>query len=378
MENLTHSLIGATIAEAILPSRATARQRTGFIVTGMLAANLPDADLVYTSITPSPLGYLLHHRGHTHTVVGLIGLAALIGLVTLIPKVRRGLTGVERPFWAVVAASLASHLLADSWNSYGVHPFYPIENRWFYGDAVYILEPWLWMLLGASVVLNTRNDRRRLVIAGLLLALPIAAAAIGMIGRFTLLPMGVAALALVMATRNRLPSTRARACLTAAALFVAASFGLREVARSKAMAALPARTHVVDLILNPRPANPLCWSALALTRDGDALTMQSAVVPIASPGCSATRWTPPDLQSISELHDLAIARCDVRAWLQFGRAPRIQNDWIADARYGGTGRGNFSAMPLGERIAPARSGSDCPPHLTPWRLPRADILPDIQ
>src|SRR4051812_15547160 len=154
MENLTHSLLGAAIAEATLPAAATRAQRTAFYVVGIIAANLPDADLLYTSITPAPLGYLLHHRGHTHTIAGLVALAALIGLVCALPAIRRHVAPIARRFWILVAAALASHLIADAWNSYGVHPLFPFSSRWFYGDAVYILEPWLWMLLGVSVAMN--------------------------------------------------------------------------------------------------------------------------------------------------------------------------------------------------------------------------------
>lgn len=32
----------------------------------------------------------------------------------------------------------------DSLNSYGVHPYWPVRNRWFCGDAVYIVEPLYW------------------------------------------------------------------------------------------------------------------------------------------------------------------------------------------------------------------------------------------
>ena len=30
------------------------------------------------------------------------------------------------------------HLGMDFLNSYGVHPFWPIQNRWVYGDSVFI------------------------------------------------------------------------------------------------------------------------------------------------------------------------------------------------------------------------------------------------
>jgi inner membrane protein len=374
VENLSHSLIGAVLAEAALPRTATPRQRTAFYITGILAANLPDADLLYTSILEPPLGYLLHHRGHTHTVAGLLGLAALIGMATLIPAFRRLIAEVRRPFWTLVAAALASHLIADSWNSYGVHPFWPIDNRWFYGDAIYILEPWLWALLGVSVVLNARTKAARLLVAGLLIALPSAGVALGVIARGTLLPLAVAAAAMVAALRSRAPSTRAWTSLAAMAAFVLGSFGIEQLVRRNAMRSLGSGAEVVDVVLSPRPANPLCWTALAIQRREDSLQLSHSVMPAFGAGCRAEAWRTAGLQSITQLTGLARRNCRVRAWLQFGRAPLIAGDWIGDARYGGSSRGNFSAM----AIASGPSGSECPARLTAWKLPRADVLTGIQ
>jgi hypothetical protein len=42
MENLTHSLIGATLAELFVPRSATPAKRGFFFTVGVVAANLPD------------------------------------------------------------------------------------------------------------------------------------------------------------------------------------------------------------------------------------------------------------------------------------------------------------------------------------------------
>jgi inner membrane protein len=380
LENLSHSLIGAVLAETALPNDATRSQRTLFYVTGIIAANLPDADLLYTSITPPPLGYLLHHRGHTHTVVGLVALAALIGIVSLIPALRRLIRSAERRYWLLVFAALGSHLLADSWNSYGVHPFWPLTNRWYYGDAVYILEPWLWTLLGVSVAMNTRGNRGRLILSGALIAIPIAAAATGLIAPLALVPIALAGALFVAVFRSRPARARAQASLAAAALFVLGSIaigsGVRLVVKSEATRA-PYR-HFVDAALNPRPGNPLCWSALVVERAGDSLYTKRGMIDVArrlSPvGACGRResdgWTPVATQSVNALRSAMTEDCRVRAWLQFGRVPVLEAGWISDARFGGTGRGNFTAM----EVADIGSVSDCPTHLTHWDLPRADVL----
>jgi hypothetical protein len=28
-----------------------------------------------------------------------------------------------------------------------VHPFWPLDNRWYYGDLIFILEPWIWVAI---------------------------------------------------------------------------------------------------------------------------------------------------------------------------------------------------------------------------------------
>jgi inner membrane protein len=299
----------------------------------------------------------------------LVPLALLIWLVTLAPSIARELDGVRKRFWFAMAAALGSHILADSWNSYGVHPFWPLDNRWLYGDSVYILEPWLWTLLGVSVVMNTQSKRGRLLLAGLLIALPLVAAAIGMIDKLVPIALAVVAAALIITMRKRPPRARARLSLAMAGGFVILSYGLGALARVRAETSLRDGRPLVDIVMNPRPANPLCWNALVIQRDGDDLVFRSATIPLAAAGCE-THWTPEHRQSVAALRTAATENCSVRAWLQFGRAPVMEDEWIADARYGGSGRGNFSAM----HIAPSRSGSECPPHLTAWRYPRADVL----
>ena len=113
----------------------------------MLSNNIPDFDALYTWITTKPLGSLLHHRGHTHTLV----LALPLGLLSLLPVVgwaRRRVWALTSLDWRwLVGLALAGgllHIAFDSSNSYGVHPFWPFYDGWFYGDSIFIIEPFLW------------------------------------------------------------------------------------------------------------------------------------------------------------------------------------------------------------------------------------------
>jgi inner membrane protein len=134
LDNITHSLVGVALADLAMGRRGTKVQRPLFVGAGIIAANLPDLDFAYSRITPAPIGYLLHHRGHTHTVVGLAVLALMLGFVyRFLPSVREMRPSGQLRFWLLIAIALASHLLLDSLNSYGVHPFYPFDNTWYFG-----------------------------------------------------------------------------------------------------------------------------------------------------------------------------------------------------------------------------------------------------
>src|SRR5689334_22874453 len=70
MDNVTHSLAGLVVAESAVRLRPRyGGIRTLAAISSMIAANLPDSDLLYTGTGGNHLAYMLHHRGYTHTVV---------------------------------------------------------------------------------------------------------------------------------------------------------------------------------------------------------------------------------------------------------------------------------------------------------------------
>jgi inner membrane protein len=392
MDNLTHSLIGAAFAHAARPPAATAAQHRLLVAAGVLSANLPDVDLVYVGITPEPLGYLLHHRGHTHTLVGLaVQAAALAAGGWLVPPLRHLAAALRGRLAGVIAAGLLSHLLLDAGNSYGVHPFHPFDARWYFGDAVFILEPWLWLLLGIPVAWGTRRQATRALVFGVVLLLPLAMAGLGVL---TPAPAAVlaAGAALYGAWTRRLPLVpRAAAAPIATALFFAASFALSRHAGRAARAELAPRLRgeLVDVVLNPNPADPVCWMVIGVERNEaegayvlhpGTMSLAPARRPpsacashrfTAGPGATATArasWSRPQPQPLGRLRALAAEDCWTRAWLQFGRAPFFDDDVLADLRFAQGARDNFTAMRV-----PGPAGN-CPPHVTSWALPRADLL----
>jgi inner membrane protein len=396
LDNITHSLAGLAIADAVMGKRAAGTQRPMLIGAGMIAANLPDLDLVYTVITPSPLGYLLHHRGHTHTVAGIGVLAALVILsYWWVPSVR-GMRVFERlRFWLVIVAGLVSHLLFDAMNTYGVHPFYPTDNRWYFGDAMFIFEPLIWVVLGAAAVWSARTRAARIAVGAPLLVLLSAVALMP-----ALPPASVGGVALVGGTMlwlTRNLSNRGRgavALATTAAIAVALS-ALSHEARAAAVQAFASdlRGRLVDVVLTPNPSSPLCWSVISvevherrneyILRRGTLSLAPGIIGPetCAShrlPGAATMRMLGGGRlalrdeirQDLSQLRDRAAGDCWTRAWLRFGRAPVIAGGQIFDLRFAERQTRNFSHMTLTRRPNEPR----CPSFVPPWEMPRADLL----
>jgi inner membrane protein len=158
MDNLCHTLTGAAFAEAGL------KQYTRFGTAALvIAANLPDLDVLAFLTSTPPVAI---RRGWTHGVLAQALLPLILtGLFVLIDRSRspNPPTNLDRPpaaravnpgalLWLCYAGVL-SHVAMDWLNNYGVRLLMPFSHRWFYGDAVFIVDPWLWVTLGAGVLL---------------------------------------------------------------------------------------------------------------------------------------------------------------------------------------------------------------------------------
>jgi len=69
MDNLTHSLVGLAAAKSGLEKLSP-----GATTVCLLAANAPDADIVVLLFSDR-WGFLQHHRGITHAIIGTLGIA---------------------------------------------------------------------------------------------------------------------------------------------------------------------------------------------------------------------------------------------------------------------------------------------------------------
>ena len=137
MDNLTHSLTALALSRAGL-CRYAARPALILIV----AANVPDIDVL--SALAGPVRYMDYHRGLTHSL-------ALMPVMALFPALLALLLARSRAGWrAAYALSLigvASHLLLDWTNSYGIRLLLPFSGEWLHADLNSVVDVWIWAVL---------------------------------------------------------------------------------------------------------------------------------------------------------------------------------------------------------------------------------------
>jgi inner membrane protein len=417
VDNVTHTLVGLAVAEAVIQARRTAAADSAvslswartLYVTSALANNVLDVDLLLTPLTGGKLGYLLHHRGHTHTLLGSLPLALATLAVPLAIWRWRAFPWTRRDVGALVAVTFAGtllHLLLDYGNSYGVHPFWPFDNSWRYGDSLFIVEPWMWLTLAAPLFFATRLPAGRIVLALLMTA------ALFLLWGTGLVPAVVAGavtawwLVMMTAAKWLAPGRRiaagAAAALVLAGMFVFAGRQVRETVTRDLAAEPDMRT--LDVVLTPFPANPLCWSAVAVQRseDGDRYVLRQGTVapwPAVLPPADCPKrfseggdaplvrdvapvagvpttivWHASLDAALPEMRRLAVDHCVVGAFLRFARAPFFVDGvdgrvLLGDLRFDREEGEGFAEITVAGTPPEA-----CPPRVPPWVPPRADAF----
>jgi inner membrane protein len=432
MDNVTHALAGVLLADATVAvvgrrgGAPSARFRRTALWLGVAAAELPDLDIAWSGslLGDARLGYLLHHRGHTHTVLFAVGAALLLWVLAL-ASLRRGGAQAEggrardheghRALLALALVGTLSHLLLDWTNSYGVHPFWPIDNRWYYGDAVFIVEPWLWVAAIPPLLAGPRRTLGRLLLGGALLAILVATWWLPSVATDVATALTVGALLWYLTVRRL--GERSRLALAAGAWCavefagVASSRAAGDAVRAAMAPAIPD-----DVVLTQAPADPRCVEGIAVARDGATYRVSTATVAPwprwraasacprdiralrrarddahapdaepdvigalggglrrpARPSTAQVRWRREWSAPLAELATLARAHCQAAAALRFMRVPvwDMRRDGIvllSDLRYG-FGGGGFADLVL---EAKPRA---CPTGVPPWVPPRRRLI----
>lgn len=405
MDNLSHSVVGLAAGELLhrsLPEESGIEQqrlrRRLLLFSCWLASNFPDLDLFFTRLQPAPLGYLLHHRGHTHTVLFALPQALLVAalLWLLWPAARRLLKESKSTrigFVASIAGGLALHLMMDYLNSYGIHPFYPFDARWLYGDMVFILEPVFWVAFGVPMAMMVERRALRILLLALLLGAPVYFTTRGFLAWSAL--MALLAGAVVLALVQWRAGMRGRNALVLAVGMLAGFLVIQDLASAegkRAVARYVARqdpgSRVLDVSMSSFPTNPFCW-AFASVESNDRTgiyRLRRGLVSVA-PHTVPVNSCPPSLSegavpvseavaaleqhqgSLRELRALRDSNCHFDAWLRFARVPAVENGEATDIRFSNGVRGNFTTLRFEEFSRRA-----CPTGIPAWDYPREDLL----
>ncbi|HEY1272976.1 MAG TPA: metal-dependent hydrolase [Terriglobales bacterium] len=303
MEPITHLLTGACLGRAGL-NRKTALATA----TLTLAAEAPDVD-VFGRFGGPVFGFA-HHRGFTHSFLGVpLVAAAVLAIIYAVWRLRgRRLKDPDLPprwGWLYLYACLAglSHILLDFTNNYGVRPFWPLSERWYSWDIVFIVEPLLWIFLIGGLVVPSL---------------------------FALINEEIGA-------RRKGPNGRLAATL--ALIAVVATWGLRDFEHRSALAALDSRLYrgedPVRVSAYPYWVNPFHWSGVVETRSFFAVAEVNSFAPEVDPAGRMTLRYKPEETPVT----LAAKKSGLgRVYLDWAQYPVTEAEQVTGPRPGYTVR----------------------------------------
>lgn len=284
MDPLTHTLLGANLAST--PLREKTRLAAAALIIG---ANLPDVDSIFyfTGHDDFALGF---RRGWTHGVLALVVLPfVLTGLLMLYDRLRPDPQRRVNARWLVVLSAFAilTHPFLDWLNNYGMRWLMPFDGTWSYGDSVFIMDPWLWLILGFGWLAPRRATRVTIAIwavCALLLAYVVSQRSMS----YVPVVIGVALFLFLALLWKPRVTWIATAALMLAFTYIGARLVVHEIAERRIMRELAA----TDVMAGPNPIDPLRWDFVARTGDVyrygrftflEGLTLAPEQLPVAKP-----------------------------------------------------------------------------------------------
>ncbi len=337
--------------------------------TLVIGANLPDVDALATLAGADAMYGI--RRGWTHGVLAMALLPfVLVGVMLALDRLqRKKRPDLERPrsgrLLALAYLSVWSHPFLDWLNNYGVRLLMPFDGTWFYGDAIFIVDPWMWLSMAAAVVLA--NSKSKMGI-GAWSVLGLATTGVVVLSPSTPLGVDVAWLAIVAAivfARARPIVVErahlvARTCVALLGVYIALMLVGTSMARSQARAFLERRNETVQhLMAGPLPANPFVRDVIAVTPN------RYLFLEVDFLGNERfTESHPPIPRGEGPEAEAAMASPEVagfKHWLRFPSYRVESGDGgyrvhIGDVRYTRTGAGiGHGVVELDERLRPLRA-----------------------
>jgi inner membrane protein len=149
-------------------ARSGLARRTALGATALVVgANLPDIDaLAYFA---GPAADLEWRRGWTHGVLALVLLPLILTVALLLvhwatrPRRRWSSSPPMSAGKLLLLSCIAvlSHPILDTLNTYGVRWLMPFSGEWFYGDTLFIIDPWVWLALSIGVLSSVRRHKKK-------------------------------------------------------------------------------------------------------------------------------------------------------------------------------------------------------------------------
>ncbi len=405
MDNITHSLVGLAVGEAAYrlcrrkqPASASL-PRAPFWWVSAIANNLPDLDSLYAPITPGKIGYLLHHRGHTHTL-GMVLPQFLLVLAFAYLVFRFTKQRPTRREWKTLGILCLLgpliHISLDALNSYGVHPGWPFSSKWLYGDTLFIIEPLLWFMFIPLLVSQPISKAWRGVLSLFIPFAFVLAFSSGLVSMvtFAFLMLWLILffiLSLKLSARAMLSTTGVAFVLVLLAFNITSGIARQQITDAEN----GGEYSIVDIALSPLPANPFCWTAVLIQKNSSQHrfkmrngihTISPAIFPLGQctellPATlaheknqtSSTVWWADFEGTTDEFTRLNTENCMANAFFRFARAPYyeplISTLLLKDMRF--QSRGPSFAQIEAQLEYPEGS---CPRFLPSWDPPRSDLL----
>jgi len=259
------------------------RRATPLAATALfMGANAPDVD-VFVALVGPEFEQLAFRRGWTHGVLALalwpfVLTGVLLAWDRYVRLKRNPDAAPARagPLLWLTTLAVLTHPTLDWLNNYGLRWLMPFSGEWFYGDALFVIDPWVWLLLGGAAFLTFSQS----VLARWRWAAFFTLASLLVLGSSALVPttsavlwiVGTAALvALRWRLRDAPPAKLERAAqagIAVTAVYMVAMVGASAAARAEVRTAVAAQGIVAeDVMVAPAPADPFGGPVVVMTSD---------------------------------------------------------------------------------------------------------------
>ncbi len=395
MDNITHSLVGVWISqgscEYIKGDKIVQRN---LWAAALIGSNIADLDLFLTNLTPAPLGYLLHHRGFTHTLLALpLQVILITGILWLWCRWKSHVITTVQWCQISLVAFLGAllHLAMDALNVYGIHPASPWHNKWYYGDTLFIVEPWLWGALIPLMVITTTHKWVKWLLIALISLIPTLAYQAHWLHLYSLLSTYL--IFFISLAIGYLTSPKTRLWLTGTLLIsiVTAFYCCGQHAKYITSQVIKTtQSRLLSIAASPLPGNPLCWQLWSVEMQWDTYisrylilsllpkyfpvnlcpsqfsNLKLNLIPPIFSRDSQFLWLGQHQFSLNKLQTLSQTNCYFNYWLSFARIIHLQNGKANDLRFARR-EPNFTTLDLNNTY------KGCPKNAPHWGPVRKDL-----